>query len=258
MKHNIYIGYMSNIKDWFFARLVFCLFTGCGETNLADCDGMFVKITGQCVSRTGDEIAYDALKNKQFNQAVTHYRELIKKEPNNYQRYPLLSAAYAGLANVDIFDILFSIDFDNKDSEENFDAFLPSPKTLGEQRFMQGLEYMKSAIDILKQMPEEHRTQTKNYPYAQGASIQLGIYQLAYAMMLMKKFIVQKDNKLDQHTLNSMTNDEAEEILKILRNLSPTAGGYPVPKADKILEDIQKEEGSSREKLTAYLKKTNG
>jgi hypothetical protein len=206
------------------------------------------------VTLTPDEEARQALEAEDFARAIEKYQALVQAEPTRYERYPFLSAAYAGAAGFDLFAVAKST-LSSEGSASLVDqlgAFLPAVPTIEE------LEAMRLAKDTLLSMPAEHRDRSsQTFSYASSASLQLSFYQAAYVIMYIKQFrALGADGTLDRNRLETMSEADAVTILENFEAIA-AMGGTGVPEgAAAVLAQVDAEEGATRrDKLIQYLSK---
>ncbi|MDQ3234580.1 MAG: hypothetical protein M3Q07_22480 [Pseudobdellovibrionaceae bacterium] len=202
-------------------------------------------------SLTRDEEARAALDALDYETAVEIYKELIEAEPESYERYRYLSAAYAAAAGFDIIEVAKSdVSGASGSLLDALGTFLPADPS-AEQ-----LESIGLAKDILLSIPAELRSKDNTeVEYASGAATQLEFYQSAYSIMYINRFAqVTPTGTLDPERLESMTD---EDVTNILANFSQVAatGGEGVPAAaEKVLVQIDQQEGATqKEKLINFL-----
>lgn len=222
---------------------------GCGTKNLFDCDGGYAK--SKCTQRTKDENARIALDAGDYDTAVTLLGELRASDPENYQRYPLLSAAYAARSGFDILNIV-SADFGNSSSLlQTMSKFLPTPETRG-SLYDDSLADMSSGVSTLLAIPEGQRQSTSSDKYATSAVIQLTLYQAAYSVMLLNKFTYSTSG-YDPSLLSTMTASDAAAILSALAGAAAASGSGAGSAATTAISAISSQAGATdQERLAAW------
>ena len=192
--------------------LLLASFNCTGENNLFDCWHGFKKI--KCDKPTQDEIAFNALNDGNYTEAINILRDLVQNEPDNYSRYPRLAAAYAARGGIDILGLARASLSGGGDMMSTFQKFLPTPASVGATQFQLNLTDVNDAILALHQIPAAILADTKSDPYAASAVMQLTLYQSSYAIMYLEQFAISPTTgnfSIDQ--LASMTPDQAEQVL---------------------------------------------
>jgi hypothetical protein len=209
-----------------------------------------------CEERSQDEDARIALDNGDLPTAIAIYKELIVKEPETYSRYPLLSAALAAHAGLDIFNIVNANFGASQSLLQTMNTFIPTPqkKTTG---YDDALLDMKEAVNILKTVPEALRQDITASKFAASCAFQLTLYQSAYSIMLINKYAYSSSG-YDPSKLATMT---PEDALAILQNLiaagsvvSGAQGEAASAAVTKAYDAINSQPGSNnQEKIAAYV-----
>lgn len=240
------------------------LAAACGpvDDNAADCDKGAAGIP--CIKRTNDENARIALDDGDFATAITLLEEEVAADPENYQRFTLLAAAYAGRAGISILGIATS-NFSSGGGSliDSVSAFLPTPQDIGDAAYAVAVTDVQSAVTRLSLIPAEFRTNTATEKYSSSAVLQLNLYQTVYSVMYLNKFAVSATTgQFDATKLATMTEADAEIVIANLAAVaSAQAAGDPAlqAKVSDALGKIQAAEGTStKEKLAAYLATKNG
>jgi hypothetical protein len=199
---------------------------------------------------TKEEEAREALEALDYETAITLYKELIEAEPEVYERYRFLAAAYAASAGFDIIEVAKSDVGGSGSLLDALGSFIPADPT------PEQLEHMGLAKDTLMSIPAELRSKDNTeVAYASGAAVQLEFYQSAYSIMYINRFAqITPEGTLDPSRLETMTD---EDVTNILNNFSEVAasGGEGVPEAaQKVLNQIDQQEGATqKEKLVNFL-----
>lgn len=223
------------------------LTSSCGTANLFDCkDG---RAKSKCTKRTKDEDARIALDNGDMTTAVALLQELVDAEPEEYTRYPLLAAAYAGKSGFNILNVV-SANFGGADSiVKTMTSFLPTPVSKGDG-YEDSLTNMNTSVTRLVSIPEDRRAVTSADKYATSAVLQLTLYRAAYAIMLLNKYSY-STTEYDPSKLSSMTAEDAEKILAILSSAAGDSGaGAAARKAQAAIE--AQPGATTQEKLAAW------
>lgn len=223
---------------------------GCGSGNFFDCNEGYA--SSQCERLTKDEQARLALDRNDMDSAVELLTELIAEEPSNYQRYPLLAAAYAGKSGLDLFNVV-TADFGGSSSIlQVMESFLPMPDELGSS-YNDSLTDMSSAVSTLLAIPESLRSSTSSDKFAASAVLQLTLYQSAYGVMYLNKFTYGAGG-YDPSLLASMTPEDAVIILNAFIGAASAAGGGGASSsATAAISAIQSQPGATdRERLAAW------
>lgn len=228
---------------------------GCRAENNLDCETASAGVP--CSDRTKDEDARVALNNGDLETAVVLLKELVEAEPLVYKRYPLLAAALAGRAGLDIFNIVQADFGGSTPLIETMGAFLPNPSTKGDA-FEDSLADMSEAVSTLKAVPADLRSDISGDSFAASCSVQLILYQSAYATMLINKYTYGSSG-FDPSKLSEMTAEDAALILSQLLSAAQTATGSSGEAASaavqKTYDSIQGQSGANdQEKIAAYVK----
>jgi tetratricopeptide (TPR) repeat protein len=217
------------------------MLSGCGTQNQAT----------SYVSLTQDEKAREALDAQDYEKAIELYEELIAAEPEKYERYRYLAAAYASAAGFDIISVAKSDVGGSGSLLDAMGSFLPADPSV-EQLTNMGL-----AKDTLLRIPAELRSKDNTeVAYASGAAVQLEFYQSAYSIMYINRFAqATPTGELDPARLDSMSDADVSNILDNFAQVA-AQGGEGVPAAaQKVLTEIDEQEGATqKEKLINYLK----
>jgi hypothetical protein len=183
--------------------------------------------------------------------AVEILAKLVADEPENYQRYPLLAAAYAGKSGLDIFNVVTANFGGDSSILQVMETFIPTPTALG-SAYDASLRDMGSGIQTLTAIPESLRTTTSSDKYATSAVLQLTLYQAAYGVMLLNKFTYGASG-YDPSLLATMTAEDAALILNAFIGAAEAASGGAATSVTSALSAIQSQPGASdREKLAAW------
>ena len=236
-----------NLKTIIF--FVLSLTASCGSKNFFDCDGGYAG--SKCAQLTKDEQARMALDRGDLMTAVTLLSELVAEDPTNYERYPLLAAAYAGKSGFDLFNIV-SANFGGDSSLlQVMETFIPTPTELG-AAYQDSLLAMNSSVATLMSIPEELRSSTSSDKYASSAVLQLTLYQTAYGVMYLNKFTYGSSG-YDPALLTTMTDEDAAIILNSFVGAAMAAGGDASTAVNGAITAIQAQPGASdRERLVAW------
>jgi len=237
----------------------------CGTpgTNVADCDTDSSSVP--CTERTRDEEIRRALDAGDLPTAIINLEAAIAEEPENYNRYSLIAAAYAGVAGFDIFNVVKAQFGGSSSIFDVMKNFLPDPVALTTTEYDDSLANMKKSVDILNAIPAEKRDLASGERYATSASLQLTLYQSAYSIMYINKFAYSaaSGSSIDVTKLESMSDADAEAILENLAAAAAVqqgAQGEGVSTAVASAEAaIAATEGATtREKLINYMKAQEG
>lgn len=221
--------------------------SSCGTANLFDCQEGRAK--SKCTKRTKDEDARIALDKGDMVTAVKLLQELVDAEPEEYTRYPLLAAAYAGKSGFSILSVVTANFGGEASLVKTMTEFLPTPLTKGDE-YEQSLTDMKKSCDTLTTIPEALRSATSADKYATSAVLQSTLYQAAYGIMLLNKFTY-STTEYDPSKLSTMTAEDAANILASLAAAAGAAGAGG--SATKALAAIEAQPGgTTQEKLAAW------
>ena len=222
---------------------------GCGTKNLFECDGGYAK--SKCTPRTKDEDARIALDHEDYDTAITLLTELITAEPEQYQRYPLLSAAYAARSGFDIFNIVTANFGGSSSLLQTMSSFLPTPVTRG-SLYEASLTDMSSGVSTLLTIPPEQRLATSADKYATSAVLQLTLYQAAYGVMLLNKFTYSASG-YDPSLLANMTPADATSIIEAIAGAASASGLGAGSAASAAIAAISAQPGATdQERLAAW------
>ncbi len=205
------------------------------------------------VELTTEEKARRSLEARDFAAAIEEYRSLLEADPENYEIFPYLATAYAGLAGFELIEAVKST-INNGGSTSLLDAmstFLPADPS------KEQIAAMAEAKATLLNMPAELRDkENSEVSYAASAGIQLEFYQTAYAIMYLNQFTqLDTTGTIDQARLESMSDEDVDVILGNLAEVAATGSGGVPEGASNILAKVDEQEGGSRrEKLIKYLK----
>ena len=234
--------------------LFMALLGACGSKNVADCDKPTPGVP--CQAQTDDEKARVALNNDDMETAVTILKELVAKEPEKYDRYPLLAAALAGLAGFDVFGIVKGKSGSSSSLLETMGSFIPTPASKGDA-YDTSLANMKLSVDTLNTVPVDLRKDISASSFAASCSLQLILYQSAYSVMLINKFAFSASG-YDPSKLANMTAADAAAILSNLAAAGSVAAGATGTASSAAvtaaIAAIQAEPGATdQEKIAAYV-----
>lgn len=223
--------------------------SSCGTANFFDCDGGYAG--AKCARLTKDEQARVALDNGDVTTAVELLTELVADEPQVYQRYPLLAAAYASKSGLDIFNIVTANFGGDSSILQVMETFVPTPTALG-SAYDGSLRDMSSGVQTLLSIPASLRTSTSTDKYATSAVFQLTLYQAAYGVMLLNKFTYSASG-YDPSLLATMTAEDAALILNAFLGAAEAASGGAATSVASALSAIQSQPGSTdQEKIAAW------
>ncbi len=242
-------GFDMQILFIIFSLLSLATLNGCGTKNLFDCDDGYAK--SKCTQRTKDEDARIALDHEDYDTAISLLTELITAEPEQYQRYPLLSAAYAARSGFDIFNIVTANFGGSSSLLQTMGSFLPTPVTRG-SLYEASLTDMSSGVTTLLTIPQEQRLATSADKYATSAVLQLTLYQAAYGVMLLNKFTYSASG-YDPSLLANMTAADAAAILEAIAGAASASGSGAGSAAAAAFAAISSHPGATdQERLAAW------
>lgn len=251
---------MKNYKFGLSCIYILILFTSCGGSgNFFDCG---LKKPGvPCDDVAKSDQARIALDEGRYADAVALFEEYIAENPGDFNSHPLLSAAYAGLAGIDIFGIVsgsLSSGGQSQNLIESLGEFLPTPASAGAS-FDQNLLDVKSSVNVLKAIPASLRQNTDGGPYATSAALQLVLYEASHAIMLINKYSYTAQG-LDPSKLSTMTEEDAKAIIDSLLSAGSVSVGDSTVTQDAVNEayaSIQSEPGGTlQEKIASYANRT--
>lgn len=223
--------------------------SSCGSSNFFDCKGGYAR--SNCSRLTKDEEARVALDKGDMTTAVEILTQLVAEEPEVYERYPLLAAAYAGKSGLDIFNVVTANFGEDSSILQVMETFIPTPPSLG-AAYETSLQDMNSSIQTLVAIPAARRATTSSDKYATSAVFQLTLYQAAYGVMLLNKFTYSSSG-YDPSLLATMTPEDALLILNAFLGAAEAASGGASTSVASALSAIQSQPGSNDlEKLAAW------
>lgn len=203
---------------------------------------------------TAQERARIALDAKNFPEAIRLYNEVITNFPEDYESYRFLATAYAEQGG---FDILAAISGTLSEAAtggnllDQLGNFLPESPS-DEQVGSLGL-----AAETLMRLPPERRSyENPEIETSSSAAQQLQFYQAAYSLSYIKKFAqVTEAGSLDPSRLQTMTDQDVDNILNNFEAIAETAGGGVVSESvGELISQLDAAPGGTRrEKLLAYL-----
>ncbi len=223
------------------------LFWGCSTKNAAS----------SYTADTDEEKARKALDQEDYAGAIDGYGKIVEGDPTRYDLYPLLAAAYAGAAGIDLVNIVkarFGVDA-STNLFDQLNSFVPAAPTDDQ------LVSIRASVNLLKSMPEVERDPAQNSKdYASASAFQLTLYLAVSSAMNINKFVVKTDTgAVDQAKLESMTDADVEAILGNLEDIVVTQTGGKASEAlstqvNTTLEAINSQPGATqKEKLVSYL-----
>ncbi|NDE16118.1 hypothetical protein EBZ80_14420 [bacterium] len=232
--------------------LVFLATPSCGTKNLGDCPATSPLV--KCTALTTDEKIRRALNDEDLDTARTLLEDAIAAEPDNYGRYPLLSAVYAGLAGFKLLAILQQANSSGSSSiTDAMDAFLPTPQGMSREEYDARIALLGDAIATINALPAEFLATASTDKYAASASQQLGIYQAAQASMYMKLFTYDfTTGSADPAQISQLTDQDAARIMSLL-SAAATGGGPMAGIAASTLAAINAGGGTDRDNLANFL-----
>ena len=228
-----------------------------GAKNVAACPGG--KTSGICSQQTPDEQAQAKLNSGDYDGAISQLNDLIAAEPETYSRLPILAAAYAARAGLNILTVAKSQFSAGGSLLDVFAAFIPTPKTVGAAAYKTHVADMQAAVASLKRIPAALVATTSASDYASSATLQQTIYTAAYSVMFLNQFAVSPDTgKLDAAQLSTMTESDANAILTNFADTGqiPALGANAGVQAQvaATLTKINAEPGAtSKEKIAAFV-----
>jgi len=223
--------------------------SSCGTANFFDCNVGYAG--SNCARLNKDEQARVALDNGDVAAAVELLAELVAEEPDVYERYPLLAAAYASKSGLDVFNIVTANFGGDSSILQVMETFVPTPTALG-SAYESSLRDMNSGVQTLTAIPPSLRATTSSDKYATSAVLQLTLYQAAYGVMLLNKFTYSASG-YDPSLLATMTAEDAVLILNAFLGAAEAAGGGAATSVASALSAIQSQPGSTdQEKIAAW------
>ena len=233
--------------------VIYLTASSCGTSNLGSCPASNPLVA--CTELTADEKIRMALDDRDLAAAQVLLESAIADDPDNYERYPLLAAVYAGLSGFDLLAIASSSGSSGGGGSivDSMDAFLPTPEGFTKTEYRAKIDLMGQAIAIIGDLPAEFMATSDTNKYAASAAQQLGIYQAAQASMYMKMFTTNFDTGLpDPSQLSSLTDEDAAAILAVLANAAASGGTFGEAAAS-TLAAINAGGGTDRDNLANFL-----
>ena len=228
-----------------------------GSNNLWDCDKGFSRI--KCDRPTSEEQARRHLNNKEFTEAIDLLVTAVEAEPENYLRYPLLAAAYAGRGGIDILGIARKQLSTGESPLQSFSAFLPTPSSVDATTYQTNLGDVGLAVSTLNTIPVAILTDTSAFEYSASALLQLTIYQSSYSIMYLNQFIISPTTgSISIAQMENMTDEEAAQVLANLVAVSQLPGASSNSQMQTavagIVDSINGQSGdSTKDKIRAYV-----
>lgn len=202
---------------------------------------------------TPREEARQALEEEDWDKAVSLYSELIASEPDSFELYPLLAAAYAGRGGIDILTIIESVI--NSDGAGNnllgsIGEHVPKEPSVAQ------LADVRAAIEQIESMPLDHRAKDGSYSYSSETNTQLTIYLGAESSMIVNKYTPDEefDEEVTADDLENMTDDEVDAMISNIDTIAQTGDESLAAAAEDVLTAIEATEGETqKEKLINYI-----
>lgn len=236
--------------------------TSCGSGNIFDCASPLSYV--KCEPASPLEEAQKALNTNQSDRAIELLEQYQLDHPGDYSYYPLLAAAYAQKAGIDIFKML-DVGDEGEGGEpgetntflDTIGAFLPTPSDMSADAYQLSLTFLALANSTLEAMPEEQREDAATYPYAASAKFQLSLYTSAYGVMFLNQFVLPDLDNPGEIDLETLSNLSAADAAIIIDSFTQAAGaGGPLSAgAQNILTQIENSPGdTTEEKIQAYVR----
>jgi hypothetical protein len=139
----------------FIVTLMTFAMQSCGTRNLGNCPGASPLVS--CTDPNKDESIRIALDRGDLSQARILLEEAIGNAPDNYNRYPLLSAVYAGLAGFRLINAISATgsSTDSSSITSAMEAFLPDPSTMTRTDYDAKFDLMGLAVSTLQAIPAD-------------------------------------------------------------------------------------------------------
>lgn len=228
---------------------------GCGPGNIFSCPS---QVTGSsCEEKSAEERAKDALEANDPTTAIAVLEEEISRRgPDDFSLHPLLAAAYARQAGIDLFNLIESVSTGGGGgSSSALSAFLPVYADHSPEEYDILLASLNAAVTILMGIPEEYSAAADS-SYRGSIEFQKTLYASSYAVMTLNKFLVPDLNnpgEWDPERLQSMTPAEVNAIIGSLETAAAAADNPMSPQVNEMLEKIDSEDGSTtRDRLISY------
>ena len=233
-----------------FIQIIIVMHFACG-TNY------FAKKSEQKAS--AQDKAQSLMNKGEYLKAIEILEEAIENEPNNYNLYLLCAASYASLSGLDIVKISSQLQNNNSNDNSSNNVFQLFANFLPKDYDETNINYMKTAINLIEQIPEALRKLDSDTSSSASAAYQYSIYNIYYSVMILYLFIdFTPDGKIDINKLLSISIGDAVNILTSL-NKATILNDETNPVSTAItttINSINNEEGlNSKEKLTSYIYK---
>jgi tetratricopeptide (TPR) repeat protein len=203
------------------------------------------------------ERARIALDAKDFPEAINLYAELVAAEPDNYEAYRFLSAAYAEEGGFDLLKaVTATLDANSSSLLDTISKFLPTDPTEHQ------INSIQAATETLMRLPAEQRSH--EHPEISGSSSgaqQLEFYQTAYSVIYINKFAkITDQGTLDPSRLETMTDEDVDNILENFESIATESGSGVISEAaEEFISQLDATPGETRrDKLLNYLATHSG
>jgi hypothetical protein len=199
---------------------------------------------------TSAEEAQKRMNNGDYQEAIDLLLYELELDPTFYELYPLLSAAYAGLAGVSLLDIVASGGAPASSSGGGFGAVSPFlPAGYGRPE----IDNVSNAIGSLDQIPAELFGAEGDPKFGSSATFQYALYSLIRATMVLNLYADESGN----FTSESLAGLTEADLAIILTSLAGAAGvGDPQfsASAQETVDEINAAPGATTgEQLSNYL-----
>jgi hypothetical protein len=237
----------------FIVTLMTFAMQSCGTRNLGNCPGASPLVS--CTDPNKDESIRIALDRGDLSQARILLEEAIGNAPDNYNRYPLLSAVYAGLAGFRLINAISATgsSTDSSSITSAMEAFLPDPSTMTRTDYDAKFDLMGLAVSTLQAIPADFVANAASDKYAHSANQQLPLYLAAKAVMYMKIFTFNFETGVsDPGQLANLSAADADTIIALL-SAAAAGGGSFGSIAASTLDTINSGGGNNRDNLANFL-----
>lgn len=211
---------------------------------------------GPYAELTTSERARQALDDGDYELAIEYYTTVLEEDPEDYESYRFLAAAYASAGGFDVFTAIQGTLEGAADGEGNsplqaLGDFVPADPT-DEQ-----IENLRLAVATIERLPAEYRRyEDTEIETASSAAQQLEFYQTAYSLTSINKFAkVTEEGSIDPEQLETMTAEDVDDILGSFESIAASGSDSVMGEAAAdILAQIDAAPGESRrDKLIDYL-----
>ena len=204
-----------------------------------------------------EDQARQALELGDYDAAIEKIGALIAKYPLEYKYYPLIATAYASRSGVDLVAIvkteLFSSGGDGAVDITAIDKYIPTTPN------DTNISDIDTAVDWIKQMPLDHRSDTSDYEYGPSASLQLSLYATTAFNMKTNQLKSTTTGDVDPEKLEDLSDAEVDSLIDSLQDAVDNGENSAVSaevaaQAAEALDEIAAQPGATqKEKIQNYI-----